>query len=136
VDGIDQGNISWTRSIDPDQLPLKVCPCLDRLVNSPRLSHKVRIHGTDNDPSMFRLLLMKSNKVPAVEGQNRPAHGNRKFKHFRIGNRFARPSLFLDRHNIVPQRPQFMNNRNREVRIHSAECSNHRNRLALRAEGP
>src|SRR5689334_8403027 len=90
--------------IHANQLTCQGRMCGECLMDTICQSREVLIASADNDAGVRRTLPMQADKMPTVEGNDRPAVGGGECKHGRI----ARSVLtgFLDRNHFMPKLAQ------------------------------
>jgi hypothetical protein len=66
---------------------------------------------------MSRLHGVQPDKVPAVEGQDRPALSASRSQHLLIGHCLFGLAGFLDSQHIMPQAAEFLNDRQRKFSL-------------------
>ena len=103
------------RTVDLEQLAVRVSGGRDGGVNIDRLPAKLAVNRTDDDPRMIGARAVESDEVFSVQGKHGAIVGDGKFQHFFIGRPLFGFARLLDRHDIMAQTPQLLDNREGEV---------------------
>jgi hypothetical protein len=62
--------LSRLRAVDSHDLAAQVSAGVDCLMDARRLTDEVNVNRANNDPSMFGLLAMQSNKIFSIQRQH------------------------------------------------------------------
>ena len=74
-----------------------------RFVHPPRQRNKIGIESADDDASVIRMILVKTNEMLAVEREQDAVFSAGKGQYVGIRSRTVRSARVLDRHDIVAQ---------------------------------
>lgn len=115
--------LSCLGAINSDEFARQRRFSFDRRMDALGLVGKVGIERADDYAGVFMThLFVKSNKVPAIQGEDGPLPGRSKRQHFRIGHRLANPARLLNRHRSVTKLAQRLHHRKREIFVGVKGC--------------
>jgi hypothetical protein len=89
----------------------------DACVNSFSLTHKIQIERTHDNARVISTCRMQAHKVFAIEGQDRPIATTGGIQDGFVSQGLTGLPCVVDRHNVMPEPTQFLNNWQREVLV-------------------
>lgn len=104
-------------AIDSHHLAAELAVLLNHSIDASGEANEVTVSRAYDDAGMTRRLLMESNKVPAIQRDHGSPLACCDTKHFVIGKSQPAMPAFLNRDDIMPQSPQLLGRRPREVLV-------------------
>ena len=98
---------SGSRAIHTEQLSVRIACSLERIVNPPRLSGKIRIGGANHDARVLRRGTVQADEMLSVQRHHRPVLPGGVGEHIRIRPRLPGASGFLHRGDIAAEPVEF-----------------------------
>ena len=86
--------LAW--SVHPDELTAEITGLLNGIMNAPGLAPKVRVGRADDDTCVLSALLVQSNEIAAIDGDDRTFFGGSQDQHLRVGHTLTRTLPFQD----------------------------------------